>query len=131
MKKKLLASIFAALVINLVCIGSVSAHPGSDADKAAQLAAKVKAAILKLGTGPQARVELKLREGTRLKGYLAEVGEDYFVVVDENGGASRQIPFPQVKQVKGSKLSHGVWAAITVGALVGIGFLVAVAAQGR
>ena len=76
--KKPIASVLAALVINLVCVTAAPAAPKPTKEE--QFAAKVKAGILKLGTGPAARVQVKLRNGTKLKGYVAEAGEEHFVV---------------------------------------------------
>ncbi|SRR5258707_359035 len=103
--KNFLITVLAALMINLLCVTAAPANPRADKD--ARYAAKVKAGILKLGTGPAAHVEVKLRDGTKLKGYVAEAGEDHFVVVDETG-ASTEVPYPQVKQVKGNSLSTGL-----------------------
>jgi hypothetical protein len=36
----------------------------------------VKEGIHKLGTGLDARIEVKLRDKTKLKGYVSEAGED-------------------------------------------------------
>jgi hypothetical protein len=116
MTKKLLASVVAALVFNLVCVISAPAKPSVDKD--AQFTAKVKAEILKLGTGPAARVSLKLRDGTKLKGYVAEAGDERVVVVDGKSGASTEVPYPQVKQAKGNNLSTGVKIAIVVGIIL-------------
>ena len=121
MTKKLLASVVAALVLNLVCVTSASAKPSADKD--AQFAAKVKAAIFKLGTGPAARVQVKLRDGTKLKGYVAEAGEDRFVVVEEKSGASTEVPYPQVKQAKGNNLSTGVKIAIVVSIILVVAYV--------
>src|SRR5258707_15864864 len=114
--KNFLITVLAALVINLLCVTAAPANPRADKD--AQFAAKVKAGILKLGTGPAAHVEVKLRDGTKLKGYVAEAGEDRFVVVEEKSGASMDVPYPQVKQVKGNNLSTGVKIAIVVGIIL-------------
>ncbi len=126
--KKTIASVLAALVINLLCMTSAPANPKPD--KEARLATKVKAAIVKLGVGPAAHIEVKLRDGTRLKGYVSEAGDDRFVVVDEKSGASRDVPYPQVKQVKDNNLSTGAWVAIGFGIIIGVAILVAVALRG-
>ena len=73
--KNFLITVLAALVINLLCVTAAPANPRADKD--AQFAAKVKAGILKLGTGPAAHVEVKLRDSTKLKGYVAEAGERF------------------------------------------------------
>ena len=41
--------------------------------KEAKLAADVKSGIVKLGTGSAARIEVKLRDKTKIKGYVQEI----------------------------------------------------------
>jgi hypothetical protein len=122
--KKLLALALATLVMNLGFVNSVHAKPS--AEREMQFAAKVKAAILKLGSGPAAHVEIKMRDGTKLKGYVSEANDSGFVVVDQKDGASRDVLYPQVKQVKGNNLSTGAKIAIGVGVAVGILVLILV-----
>jgi hypothetical protein len=105
-----------------VCIVSIGAESRSDKD--AQTAANVKTAIQKLGTGPAAYVEIKLRDGSRLKGYVDEIGDYTFIVVEEKTGGSREVAYPQVKQVKGNNLSTG--AKIAIGFGVGLVILLLV-----
>lgn len=114
--KKLVASILTALVINLVCVTYAPAKPSAGKD--AQFAAKIKVSIFKIGTGPAARVELKLRDDSKLKGYVSEANDASFVVVDDKTGAAREVPYPQVKQVKGNNLSTGAKIAIGIGIVV-------------
>jgi small nuclear ribonucleoprotein (snRNP)-like protein len=102
--KKYLSLSLVALLLNLVCAGSATAKP--KADKEVQLAEKVKAKIAKLGTGPQARVEVKLRDNTKVKGYISKFDDTYFVVTDAKSGVANAIPYPQVKQVKRNNLSR-------------------------
>lgn len=90
-----------------------------DAERRAE---KVKAGVRKLGAGESARVNLKLRDGARLKGYVREAGEDSFVVVDRKTGAATTVSYEQVSQVKGDGLSTG--------AKIGIGFGIAAAVLG-
>ena len=99
--------------------GSIAANTTS---KEARFAAKVKTDIAKLGTGPAARVEVNLKDKTKLKGYVSEVSDGHFVVVDYKTGAATQVPYPQVKKVKGNNLSTGAKIAIGIG--VAIAFLV-------
>jgi hypothetical protein len=88
--------------------------------KEAALTEKVKAAIVKLGTGPSAQVEIRLRDKTKLKGYIKEANEERFVLVSDTTGATTEVAYPQVQQVKGNNLSTG--AKIAIG--VGIGFVI-------
>jgi hypothetical protein len=55
-------------------------------EKEARLAQRVKAGVARLGVGPEARVKVKLRDKTKLAGYVSEVGDDYFVVTDPETG---------------------------------------------
>lgn len=112
MVKKILCLALAGLLVNTVAISS--AYARSDEGKQARLTEQVKKGIAKLGTGPDARVEVKLYDKTKLKGYLQEVTEEYFVVADPGTGAATKVLYPQVKQVKGHNLSRGASIAINV-----------------
>jgi hypothetical protein len=130
--KKLLASILVALLSNLICVAAGPANP--NAAKEAQFTAKVKAAVLNLRTGPAAHVSVKLRDGTKLKGYITEAGDDRFVVVDnvdKKSGASTDVPYPQVRQVKGNNLSTGAKIAVAAAVFIGLAIAVAYAVRGK
>ena len=109
-------------------MAAASAQPASaltKAEKEAQFAERVKAGIAQLGTGTDARVEVKLRDRTKLKGYVGEAGAEQFTVVDAKTGAATAVPYPQVQQVKGNNLSKGAKIAIGVGVIL-IPILIAV-----
>jgi hypothetical protein len=80
-------------------------------------AEKVKTAIAKLGTGFAARVDLRLKDKTKHKGYVREATEEYFVVVDDDTGAPTQVAYSQVKQIKGKNKLN--WDKIIAGVFVG------------
>ena len=112
-------------VLSLVLIGFLLmvaglrlAYAGSKEEKATRFAEKVKEGISKLGTGAEARIEVKLRDKTKLKGYVSEAGEDSFVIVDEKTGATSTVTYAQVKQVKGNNLSTAAEIAIGVGVII-------------
>lgn len=88
--------------------------------KAEKHAAKVKAGIVRLGTGVESRVEVKLRDKTKVKGYVSEITEDSFTVVNEETNSRSTILYSQTKQVKGNNLSTGVKVAIAFGVFVAI-----------
>lgn len=89
-----------------------SSGPKPDLD--IKLAADVKSGIIKLGTGSAARIEVKLRDKTKIKGYVQEIAEDHFVVVEDRTGVTSTIAYTQVKQVKGNNLATGAKFAIFV-----------------
>jgi small nuclear ribonucleoprotein (snRNP)-like protein len=116
MLKKYFTLIITVLVFNLFL--SIPAFANTKAEKEAKFAAKVKSEIAKLGTGKEARVEVKLKDGTKLKGYVSQINENSFVVVDNTTGASTEVPYPNAKQVKGNNLSTGVKIAIGIGVVL-------------
>jgi hypothetical protein len=78
----------------------------------ALFAERVKLGIARLGTAADARVEVRLQGKTKLQGYISEVTEEPFVVIDAKTGVATAAPYPQVKQVKGQNLSTRTRIAI-------------------
>ena len=95
-----------------------AAFAGSSGEKQAQFARKVKDGIARLGLGQEARVEIKLRDKTKLAGYINEVNESSFVVTNPITDVSTTVPYGSVAQVKGQNLSRGAVVTIAVVALV-------------
>jgi len=118
MSRKILSFALAALMST--CASAQAAYGGSKEDKQLRLAEKIKVGITQLGTGEQARVELKLADRTKVKGYISESAADHFVVVDKKTGAATRVTYGQVQQVKGNNLSTGAKIAIGLGILAGI-----------
>jgi hypothetical protein len=118
MFRKTIAHIL-VLALGLLFVGSPSAFAKSKAEKAAEFAAKVKTEIAKLGTGPDARIEVKLRDKTKLKGYISKVGENSFAIADPDTNAETNVPYPNVTKATGANMSTG--AKIAIGVLAGIG----------
>jgi hypothetical protein len=123
MLKKCLSLVLVGLLLNLICVSTASA---SVPEKEIQFIEKVRAGVAKLGTGTQSRVEVKLRDGRKLKGYIGEIGDDHFVVMDSKDGVAVPVAYPQVKQVKGNNLSTGVKIAIGVVLVFAAGVLLAI-----
>ena len=113
------------LLLNLSFLQS-TALAGSKEDKQT---AKVKAAILKLGTGNNSRIAVKLRDKTELKGYVGEISEDSFTIVNEKDNLASKIPYSQVKQVKGNNLSNGAKIAIGIGVLLALVVFIALSSD--
>ena len=122
MIKRLISLVVSNALVLFLCAGTLVAT--SREEKEARLAADVQSGIIKLGTGPTARVEVKLRDKKKIKGYVQEIAEDYFVVVNDRTGVTTTIAYPQVKQVKGNNLSTGAKFAIFV-LIMGVIFAIA------
>lgn len=125
MSKKILAAVIVC-VLTLTVGFPASALANSATDKRARFADKVKAGVIRLGTGADARVEVKLRDKTKLSGYVSEANEGSFVVTDAKLGTNTVVAYPDVAQVRGNNLSTGqkvlIGAAITAGVLAIIYF---------
>jgi len=120
--KKLLTMMVACLVVSAVSVRPVAAS--SNAEKEVRFAGKVKLGVEKFGSGRDTRVEVKLRDKTRLKGYVSEIGENEFVVTDVKTGASNKVAYADVKQIKGNNMSTGAKIAIGVSIAVGLILLI-------
>ena len=117
MVKKVLVLVLVSLLVNVN--GAIPAYSSSKEDKDCDLAKKAKERIRGLGTGAAAHIEVRLRDTTCLKGFIKEVGEDSFVLVDLKTGLATTLSYSQVKQVKGNSLSAEKKIAIAVGLVVG------------
>ena len=117
MFRKYISILFIVLVVNLLGVFPVIAS--TKEEKEAQFAEKVKANIAKLGTGKDARVEVKLKDGTKLKGYVSKIDDESFVVTDAKTGTETTVLYPQTKQIKGNNLNTGAKIAIGIG--IGVG----------
>jgi hypothetical protein len=118
MLKKTLSLSLVAWLFAFVAFVPVEAK--TDASKEARFAEQVRENVYKLGTGEAARVEVKLKDKTKLKGYVAEASDAGFSVVDAKTGAATHVAYPQVQKVKGHNLSTGAKIAIGLSAVVAV-----------
>lgn len=116
MLKQTLSLILIGLILNLTFY-TTTARANTNDEKEAKFADKVKSELLKLGTGTEAKVQIKLKDGTKYKGYLSEANQDNFTVVDAKMNKNT-IPYSQVKQVKGKNNLTGGEIALVAGAVV-------------
>jgi len=57
---------------------------------------------------------IKLRDGKKLKGYVAQIADDHCVVVDVKTSAPTSVPSPKVKLVKRNNISTSAQIDIAV-----------------
>lgn len=126
-RKPIVHLLVSALFLSFIGVPSVPAK--TKEEKAAELAAKVKREIAKLGTGPEARIEVKLRDKSKLKGYVSQIGAESFFVTEAKTGTETEVAYPNVTQVKGNNLHKGVVIAIGLGIAIAVALLIG-AAQG-
>ena len=106
------------LLVNMALSASVFAN--GKGDKEAEFVKKLQANIQAQGIGVESKITVKLKDGTKLKGYISEIGDGKFVVADEKTGQNVSVDYPQVKQARGNNWSSGyIWVALlAVGVVV-------------
>jgi hypothetical protein len=79
-----------------------------------QQAEKARVAVLRLGTGETARVEVKLRDQSKVSGYISEAGQDSFKVTNPKTNSTETLSYADVLEVKkpGGGLSTKTWLII-------------------
>jgi hypothetical protein len=121
MSRKFLSVILAALLAFApFSVQSLAAN--SSAEKEARRTEKVRATIHKLGVGEAARVAVKLRDKTKLAGYISALNEETFTIMEIATGKATVVAYPAVAQVKGHNLSTGAKIAI-IGLAAGVALL--------
>ena len=111
--KKLIALFLIGLITNVTVFAAGSVKNKQDDT------AKVRAEIARLGTGSDAKVNIKLKSGKKIKGYVSETKADSFVVTDNKTGATTEVRYYDVKQAKGKNRSTGATAAIAIAGVIG------------
>lgn len=104
----------AALIATSLSLQSVAGQTGGNAE----LFTRARTRVESLGVGPNARVEVKLRDNTKLKGYVSAAEQDSFTVTNSKTGETRTVAYTDVSEVKkpGGGLSTKSW--IIIGAAV-------------
>ena len=111
------------LLLAAIAVQQVGAQSANDVRSDSQAIEKIRTKVQKIGVGGNARVEIKLRDHSQLKGYIGDVGQDGFTVVDSKTGSSRTVLYADTATVKkaGSGLSVKSWltiAAVVAGAAI-------------
>ena len=126
MLKQYLSCLLCCLLLVSFNVTFLSAQ--TQADETDSSTAKVKAAVLKRGTGEKKRVKVKLQDGTKLKGYIGRADADSFTLVEAKTGQSRSLAYRDVAKIsnrssKGEKVALWILAgaaAVTAVVLLGI-----------
>ncbi len=129
MFKKTLSLALIGLILNLALYSIVKANVNLEKDT--KFAEQVKANIARLGIGKDARIEIKLKDGTKLKGYVSEVKDTSFVLTSEDNEMSKEIPYPQVQKAKGKNSKTGLRILAVVAVIGLIALLAYGAARGN
>ena len=121
-RKPLTHFLVSALFLAFIGVPSIVAQ--SKEEKAAAFTVDVKKRIAKLGTGAEAKLQVKLQDKTKLKGYVSKIGEDSFALTDPKTNAETNVSYANVTQLK-TRMSNG--EVILISALAGAGAIIALA----
>lgn len=131
MFNRALSFVLVSLLLNtLGCIAPAMAAPKRQ--KKQEASEKIKTCIAQLGVGnPNNRIEVKLRDGRKITGFVTSAEEDYFTVTEPDSRASINIRYNDVSKFKcGDEIIYSriarralVTAAFTVGLALLLGIL--------
>lgn len=85
----------------------------------------VKSKIARLGVGAKAKATIKLKNRTKVKGYVAQADEEDFVIRDRKTDAPTTIRYADVLKVEDNK-GHSTARNIAIGVAVGVGAVLAI-----
>ena len=119
MWRPVIACALSIVLTHLLYLPTAVANPSSREQRQLE---NLKTGIRRLGIGPDARIRIRLRDKTKISGYISEISDDSFVVVDSKTGTPNVVAYGQVAQAKGNNLSSNQKLAITlvVVGLVGV-----------
>lgn len=133
---ELLEKTFALMLASLVAIAALGFQARAQNTLDDQAAQKIRIKVAKIGLGPKARVEAKLRDFTKVKGYISAANHDSFTITEQNTGNTRELNYADVAEVKkpGGGFSIRTWAilggAATAATIVGFTVLKPVLCDG-
>jgi hypothetical protein len=144
-RKNLSVIVMVALLLNFTCSSLIAAPQNSKPKqtKEEKRVARLKELIGQLGTGRDARVGVKLTDGTTVEGYVTETSGDQFVVTNDKTAAVTTIPYAQVKKVnllptvktmiKKQSTPSSIFKKVAIGtlAVVGVALVMCLASKGH
>ncbi len=114
MLRKALAVMISGILVSLALGGQ---SPRAQAQESADSAGKARAAVQKLGADTKRRVEVRLQDGTKLKGSISASGEDDFTITDAKTGAARTVAYADVARVQKSGGGPSTLTWVIIGAV--------------
>src|SRR4051812_44229329 len=94
-------------------------------DAQAMTSESIKIKIAKLGVAEKAKATVFRKDGTRTKGYIAQAGDDEFVIRDRKTDAPTTILYSDVLKVESNR-GHSTARNIGLGIAIGVGAFLAV-----
>ncbi len=121
MFKKYLTLTLTVLIMNLFFVHS--AFSQTQDDKNSQFVIKIKNKVAEINTEPRRKIKVTLETGTKIKGYITEIRDDHFSVLDSKSGKLSQIEYSQVSEVGRDGISRLAKSLIVGGITMGAIFI--------
>jgi len=115
MFKKCLSLVFIGLLTFAVNLKFISAQSDTNNSVEVNKVEKIKTTVNRRGTGEKSKVVVKMKNGTKLKGYISQTGEDSFDLTDSKTKQTTAVAYRNVAQVKKQGLSKGAKIALGIG----------------
>jgi hypothetical protein len=84
---------------------------------------QIKIKVAKLGTGAKAKATVWLADGTKIKGYVAQAGDDDFIIRDRNTNTPTTVRYADVVKLDRNN-GHSTAKWVGIGAGIGAGAFV-------
>jgi hypothetical protein len=81
--------------------------------------------VAKLGVGAKAKATVTLKDGTKSKGYIAQAGDEDFVLRDRKTDAPATIRYVEVSKVESNR-GHSTARNLAIGIGIGAGAFLAI-----
>ena len=129
MKRKYLVFALVALLLQsfagMPATAAAAVVAKTQAERDAQTLEAVKVKVARLGVGEKARVTVKFKDGTKLKGYISQVKDDEFIVRDRKTDAPSVVLYRDVTRVDSNR-GHSTARNVALGTAIGVGSVLTV-----
>lgn len=116
MMRKTLSYLLSVLLLLAVCqLAGAQQKTGNQTTSE-----QIKISVAKLGVGEKARGTITLNSGAKVKGYVAQAGDDDFVIRDRKTDAPTTIRYADVAKVQSDK-GHSKARNLGLGIAIGAG----------
>jgi len=98
-----LRKVFSLFIIYSFCIHApvvMAQSGGAQITREARHAQKIRKLVFRSGIGPGNDIEVKLRDKTKVSGYVSEVTDNHFVVTDLKTGSTTRLEYGQVDKAR-------------------------------
>ena len=116
-----------SLLIAVVLLSGTVSQPAqaSQGNRQVPTVEAVKSKIARQGIGAKAKVTIRLKNGTKVKGYVAQAEDNDFVIRDRKTDAPTTIRYEDVLKVEENR-GHSTARNIAIGVAVGVGAVLAI-----